>query len=299
MSGLSLGGSRIKGHGNRKRKKRVVNLRKSENTGEMETVVEDGSTITDSTSVTGSTSDVPTVFSAPPATSHLDHMAHDPVTPPQSPRALRALGKPVDFYDAQEDLTPHARVRQQPPTHIDLPTTQAYRPDLSSPTYTRHSFQDRYQDRTIRPRQRRVVNLNRTQTTTDDDETPRASMYLPEQRPQQHRSSTVSQDNIPTNEQKAQMSLQISEKQPLSDLSQESIPSSSTSAQPPVIPNFLSFITEPSNSSSIAERAWMMKMAAEVARRYDDERKKGNFGSLSPDGGVGERELPPPPAYAR
>lgn len=297
MSGLSLGGSRIKGHGNRKRKKRVVNLRKSENSGEMETVVEDGSTITDSTSVTGSTSDVPTVFSAPPATSHLDHMLNDPVTPPQSPRALRALGKPVDFYDAQEDLTPHARVRQQPPSHIDLPPTQAYRPELSSPTYTRHSFQDRYQDRTLRPRQRRVVNLNRSQTNTDDDETPRASMYLPEQQPQQHRFSTVSQDKAPADYQNAHPSLVIPEKQQPSDPSQEPAPSSSTSTQPPAIPNFLSFITEPSNSSSIAERAWMMKMAAEVARRYEDERKKGNFGSLSSDGG--DRELPPPPAYAR
>lgn len=277
ISGLSLGGNRIKGHGNRKRKKRVVNLRKSENSGEMEAVVEDGSTITDSTSVTGSTSDVPTVFSAPPVTSHPDPMTIDPITPPQSPRALRAHGKSAEFHDASEEVTPQARVRQQPPSHIDLPRTQNYRPDLASPTYARHS----YQDRTIRPRQRRVVNLNRSQT---EDDTPRQSMYLPVQEQQ------------PTN-RPSQPSLKLSEAQNSVPLAQESAPSSSTSTEPPAIPNFLSFITDSSNSSSIAERAWMMKMAAEVARRYEDERKKGSFGNVSSE--IGEHEEIPPPAYAR
>lgn len=43
FSAASLGGNRLKPHGNRKRKKRVVNLRKSATTGEVESVIEDGS----------------------------------------------------------------------------------------------------------------------------------------------------------------------------------------------------------------------------------------------------------------
>ena len=59
------------------------------------------------------------------------------------------------------------------------------------------------------------------------------------------------------------------------------------------LPNFLQFISDSNNSGSIAERAWMMKMANELAKRYEDEREKGTFGPPR------EATSSPPPAYAR
>lgn len=59
------------------------------------------------------------------------------------------------------------------------------------------------------------------------------------------------------------------------------------------LPNFVQFISDSSNSGSIAERAWMMKMANELAKRYEDEREKGTFGPSR------EATSSPPPAYAR
>lgn len=289
MSGMNLGGHRIKGHGNRKRKKRVVNLRKSEKPGD-----EDGSTVTDSTSVTGSTSDAPTVFSAPPATSSLDHMAMDPVTPPPSPRAMRALGNSADFYiDQEADTTPQARIRRQTPSHVGPQDVNNHQSNPSNPTY----LGQLHRDRTIRPRHRRTVNLNRSQT---EDETPKASMYLPEAGPRQPESGPATKPPMSALERSRQQpvrhssqpSLNPPEKRSLAEGSDNPAPSSSTSSQPPALPNFLSFITDSSSSSSIAERAWMMKMAAEVARRYEDERKKGIFGSETGD------QDGPPPAYA-
>ncbi|KAK5275175.1 ERMES complex subunit, partial [Exophiala xenobiotica] len=61
------------------------------------------------------------------------------------------------------------------------------------------------------------------------------------------------------------------------------------------LPNFLQFVADPGNAGSIVERAWMMKMASEMARRYEEERLKGSFAPMSPR----EEDRPPPPAYAR
>lgn len=254
LSTSSFGGQRLKPHGNRKRKKRVVNLRKSTTTGEMETVTEDGSTVTDSTSVTGSIPDAPAMPSSP-----LPNL----VTPPQSPVASRL--KEVQTQDQSLDVTPQPHRRQQPPSHIDISHL-----GQRDPSPTRH-------DETIRPRmrQRRVVKLNKRD---DNDETPHASMYLPQS---SHSHDTPSVLETPRLREKAP--------EPMSESS-----SAGASERSAPLPEFLSLITESSQSQTIAERAWMMKMAAEVARRYEDERKKGSFGSsTSPTDDF------PPPAYAR
>jgi len=281
LSVTSLGSHRLKAHGNRKRKKRVVNLRKSATTGEVEAISEDGSTVTDSTSVTGSTSDSPLLSSAPPLVSSSEPIA-DPVTPPRSPRF-----SPSPLHQSQE-ATPQPHRRQQPPTHIDLPLSQ---PGSLSPTLRVPN------DATIRPRraQRRVVNLSREQQHDQDtDETPRASMVLPEQRPRQQSHHDLSEHAY----QGPPVTHVPHSRQPRTS-GKVQLPEFNTAgpSQPPTLPNFLSFITDSSNSQSIAERAWMMKMAAEVARRYDDERTKGRFGAPSTPSTNGDDH--PPPAYAQ
>ncbi|KAK5946690.1 ERMES complex subunit [Knufia obscura] len=293
LSTTSLGSNRLKPHGNRKRKKRVVNLRRSNTTGEVETVIEDGSTVTDSTSVTGSTSDGPAVFSGPPASS--SEPTADPVTPPMSPRAPSATTKmPASPLHQSQEATPRSHRRQRPPSHIDLDFAQ---PGPSNINYTPVSpTTHAYADATIRPRraQRRVVNLNRDQNYDQDtDETPRASMILPEQKPRQQSHHDLSQHAYrgPPLVTASHPHTKIPENPMLLE------PSVAGPTQSQTLPNFLSFITDSSNSQSIAERAWMMKMAAEVARRYEDERGKGSFGVPSTPS-VNHDENPPP-AYAR
>ena len=270
VSATSLGGGRLKPHGNRKRKKRVVNLRKSTTTGDVETYIEDGSTVTDSTSVTGSIPDEPIAFSAPPATSTSDP-ALRPTTPLQSSLTSGTNGRAEP--PGSLDNTPQPRMRQQPPSHIDLDASRVSQPLLST---------ERYDDHTIRPRvrQRRVVNMNKQAEASDD--TPRASMYLP------------ARENLPQASPSRSSSFAVHQESPL----HAADPSTAGSSQAPALPNFLSFITDTSNSQSIAERAWMMKMAAEVARRYEDERTKGSF-SVPSTPSAYEGNEPPPPAYAR
>jgi distribution and morphology protein 34 len=114
----------------------------------------------------------------------------------------------------------------------------------------------------------------------DIDATPRASMYLPER-----------EKSLPAHEPTS--SPQLSSRPKLhtekSDMSTSTSPSSSTAP----LPSFFQFIADPTNSSSIAEKAWMMKMANEVAAKYEEERQKGSFGV----GGRKEEDAPPP-AYA-
>ena len=255
LSSVSLGGTRLKGHGNRKRKKRVVNLRKSTITGEMENVTEDGSTVTDSTSMTGSISDEPSGSSIS-ASPHL-LLTTNPITPPLTPTSARRHSSLL----RSEEATPQPRASQHPPVHIDLPST------FRSPAIPL----ERSDDHTLRPRmrQRRVVNLS---ASTDLDETPRASMFLPPKEPVQS----------PSEQKQA-----LQGPAPLLERTGQS-------SEQQTIPSFLSFLTDNTQSQSIAERAWMMKMAAEVTRRYDDERKRGNFATPST---LSESDEPPPPAY--
>lgn len=286
ISMSSLGGQRLKPHSNRKRKKRVVNLRKDTTTGEMETVIEDGSTITDSTSVTGS--EGPSISSAPPDIP-LSALSADPVTPPLNPTLLQSQSSETVM---STEATPLAHRRRPHPSHIDLHLSN----DLSG---LQALSQDGVQpDRTIRPRtrQRRVVNLNRAES---QDDTPRQSMYLPERSISytDARSKAIgseqSQNTSVLAAEVSSVSSRANEKQPATETT-----SGSTSEAPP-LPNFLSFITDSSNSQSIAERAWMMKMASEMSRRYEDERKKGSFDIPSTPSGSAFDDDPPPPAYAK
>ncbi|RMZ84644.1 hypothetical protein DV737_g1236, partial [Chaetothyriales sp. CBS 132003] len=109
----------------------------------------------------------------------------------------------------------------------------------------------------------RAKSHQRVPEIPDVGTTPRASTYLPEKARAPLRQSTTDSK-------------------------------SSTSDTP--LPNFLQFISDSSNSGSIAERAWMTKMVADMGRKYAEERAKGSF---SPYLQGEDRAENPPPAYAR
>jgi mitochondrial distribution and morphology protein 34 len=176
------------------------------------------------------------------------------VTPPRSPIKLHRSGTYSDQASPRDmDGVPGPAMS----TSSDEPP-----PPLTNDIHQTPRARD--YDATIRRRPQRIS----TMPLFDNDETPRASMYISDApRPS-------SSAGIP-----------ITEKC-------EAGPSG-----PPPLPNFLAFATDPSNAGSIAERAWMAKMASEMARRYEEERLKGSFGPVTPrsdDGGDGA-----PPAYAR
>ncbi|KIW72824.1 hypothetical protein PV04_00994 [Phialophora macrospora] len=259
--GLSMNSGRHgQGHRTRKRKKRVVDLRPHPETGEPEMVIEDGSTA-DSASVSESNSTAPSVFSAPAATMSSDpSQGLNPVTPPRSPTMIKrttAFG-PVSQGGMRSvsDGAPGPSI----PDDRDEPSMDVHRtPRANDPNAT------------IRLRSRRTVPAH-----SDDDETPRASMYLADQKPP---AAPPANDLRPAMDEKVALP------------SRARGPSSR-----PVLPNFLQFVTNSTNATSIAEQAWMMKMANEMARRYEEERLKGSFGPASPRD---EDAIPPPPAYAR
>jgi len=258
--GLSMGSSRHgQGHRPRKRKKRVVNLRKQAETGELELVSEDGSTA-DTASNAESSSTAPSVFSAPAAT-----MSSDPTqslnltTPPLSPLAAKhpALGKypASDMRSVSEGMPGLAIFESAHEPVLDIHKTP-------------RAVVDR--DATIRVRNRKPSPIS-----FDDDPTPRASMYFTEEKEHAGPAHMHESRHVPTEKAGFDTGSPGSSRHPL--------------------PNFFQFVTDPSNGGSIAERAWMMKMATEMAKRYEEERLKGSFEPFSPR----EEEPAPPPAYAR
>jgi distribution and morphology protein 34 len=261
ISGLNMGvGRHSKVHGARKRKKRVVNLRQKPNAEGTELVSEDGSTITDSASVTESTSSAPSIFSPARPTSSGSRLTDaEPLTPPISPSAAVRAGKTVDRREMHlSDLPSENPDPQSPSQFVAFNHDRKEERHLSSSSSNPES--------TLRPRNRRLAH-----SVEDLDATPRASMYLPERR-----ATTSSQNNA--------LSAATGEEKCEPDTA-----SASSSASRPPIPNFFQFIHDPANGGSIAEQAWMMKMAGEIAKRYEEEREKGSFGA--------NREAPP--AYAR
>ena len=252
--GLSMGSARHgQGHRTRKRKKRVVNLRKQPETGELELVSEDGSTADTASNAEGS-SDAPSVFSAPAATMYSPPTQYlNPVTPPQSPLAARHPSG--EHYSGSGVRSVSEGV---PGPAVEEPVLDVHKTPRAI---------DR--DATIRLRARKPSPIQ-----FDDDPTPRASMYLSDDKDQAATHKTTAP--------RPSASLQGAH---------ESV--AGPSHQP--LPNFLQFVTDSSNGGSIAERAWMMKMASEMAKRYEEERFKGNFGPFSPR----EEEVTPPPAYAQ
>jgi distribution and morphology protein 34 len=209
----------------------------------------------DTTSVSESASDAPSVFSAPAVT-----MSSGPS------RSLDAASLPQTPVVAARQTSASENLRHRA---TDIRSVSEGMPGPSvhqSETYpeaTRHMARAPDPNATIRGRSRRTV-----PAVMDDGETPRASMYLPE-----HKERAVSQPDV-------EPRLQVHEK-----------PGGSR----PPLPNFLSFVADPSNAGSIAERAWMMKMANEMAKRYEEERLKGHFGESTPR----DEERLPPPAYAQ
>lgn len=258
--GLSMGSGRHgQGHRTRRRKKRVVDLRAHPETGEPELVTEESSN-GDTASVSESTSTANSVFSAPAATMASDpSRALDPVTPPRSPQAVR---RAAPF----ESVRPHNGGTRSLSESLPGPAIPSHaEPIVNVPPTPRAKDPNA----TIRLRNRRPVSAS-----FDDDETPRASLYL----------STHKGDAAP------QTALG-----PQSAQSEKAALHSAAGPSRPPLPNFLQFVTDPTNAGSIAERAWMMNMANEMAKRYEEERLKGNFGPISPR----EEERAPPPAYAR
>ena len=275
-SGFSMSSGRYpKSHGTRKRKKRVVNLRRQPSQTQVDTIIEDESSIPDSASVTESTSSAPSVFSAPPAIPGGRLVGgSDLVTPPISPTATR-LGKAVDREPYAPSISspmvePPLAARQQTAESREIPTDSSWHHNSSVAEDIRHL------------RKRRSL---KPSAEVDFDATPRASMFLPQR---QDLSAPTDYDPNATIRGPARSGSPL-EKRPSEH------PRSS-------IPNFLQFITDPDNGGSIAERAWMVKMASEVTRRYEDERAKGTFPSGSKWGSAddtGEREAGPPPAYTK
>ena len=228
-SGLSMGSARhTKPHSNRKRKKRVVNLRTkstASTAGDGEAVANGVDTESYTTeSVTDSTSSASVFSPAPPLAEESGGEDGEPVTPPQSPKispkAKRPTPPPRTVSDNPQPSSPSlapgfdpppTRTRPQPPPHSK--TT------LDEP---KHSF-------------------------VDMDATPRASRILPNHPPE------------PTTQ-----------------------PQTSDTQAP--LPSFLQFL-DPTNSASIAEQAWMMKMANEMTRRYEME--KDHFKTTAAGAGEG------------
>lgn len=260
VSGLSMGvGRHAKVYGGRKRKKRVVNLRQKPNAEGTELISEDGSTITDSASVTESTSSAPSIFSPARPTSSGGRLTDaEPITPPMSPIATVQTGKAVDRERLYNSDLPSKDPGPRPPSQF-----VAFNHDRDKEGDLMLS--SRNSESTLRPRHRALEH-----SIQDLDATPRASMYLPE------RSATASSLNNTVS------AMVGSEKR------EPEAATLSTSASRPPIPNFLQFINDPANGGSIVEQAWMVKMAGEIAKRYEEERENGSFG-VNKDA---------PPAYA-
>ena len=240
----------------KKRKHRIVNLRKKPDAAQPETITEDGSTITDSASVTDSTSEAPSVFSAPGGT-RSSGIYPDVHTPSAdtSPREYREAGRLGHAYDGASD-----GVEMAGPSH----SRSRDMPDPFGPESP--SMPDNYATLRAKPRQRVTHEL-------DVDATPRASMYLPPRDQANNQEPASSSSTLPSRNQD----------------------NPAGSPTPAALPNFLSCINDSSNSSSIAERAWMMRMANEMTRKYEAEREKGSFRRPS----QGDEDRSPPPAYAR
>jgi mitochondrial distribution and morphology protein 34 len=261
---ITLGAGRH-GKAHRKRKKRVVNLRKQPESAEADVVVEDGSTVTDSASVTESTSEAPSIFSAPPAATSSgmgkERELMSPMTSPVSPRKSGSLGDASSLTGRGAEVGSGPRNRLQ---SIPLDSAE-HDPFVSNDSAARGTT-----DSTIRMKRRQNAPL-----AIDIDTTPRASMYLGQARSSSYRDETSRPSALQrsfTGDGKA-----------------------SNGPSPAPLPNFMQFLNESASTGSIAEQAWIAKMANEMSRRYEDERAKGSFTPYQPP----EDESNPPPAYAR
>lgn len=252
--GLPVGASRhAKGQGARQRKKRIVNLRKRKEGGDAESISEDGSIYADSASVTESARSAPSIFSAPLSLAHrLRGEYAEPSTVPRSPDLTIRQGKRNEVRSAGRNGTPPTNGEtQQPPASLagvfDASTAK-------SETYEIANLAGK-----------EYARGSGLEQQMDLDGTPRASMTLPEKPPAapvhpQPRVSSANKEKV------------------------DEVGASSVFHNTP-LPDLLHFINDPANGGTIVEQAWLMKMAGEIARRYQEERKRGNRGV--------DAELPP------
>jgi distribution and morphology protein 34 len=268
VSGLAMGGGRhSKAHVSRKRKKRVVNLRRTNSSGDTESVSGD-SLFSDSASTSASSA-----FSPPaPVAEERDE---EPVTPPQSPNTRIRLGKARERDDAPPSPS---RLVPVTPSRRPIPHSSPLNPGThvpsSQPTSLESSIHSGLQDL---------------------DTTPRASQIL--QPPSDHLSHTQDEPSMPGPSSQPQS--YPPEKQSLGPSSQSQY---HPHFPPPPLPAYLESLLSPSSGSGILEQAWMMKMAGEIARRVQEEKLAGGDG---PHGGfwesshraVGRDHYVPPPAY--
>jgi mitochondrial distribution and morphology protein 34 len=198
------------------------------------------------------TDSAPSIFSAPPTFSQeLRDDDMEPITPPRSPYTTIKQGKRAEIRPIVEDAAPpRSEKRRQPRRSL----AEAFDTDTPYRSFRRGSSVDGIKDS---PKLQ-------SQAATDLDATPRASVILSEGPRSGH--SQEQQSHVSNRERVPKAS-----------------PSKGSHNAP--LPNFLQFITDPANGGTIVEQAWMMKMAGEIARRYQEEREKGTLG--------GDAEAPP------
>jgi mitochondrial distribution and morphology protein 34 len=252
---IASAGRHGKTHGGRQRRKRVVNLRRQSVKSEGETLSDDASTFTDSASMTESTGSDPSILSAPSTLAQeVREQDIEPETPPRSPpRTLRQANR-AGIQSTSRTEDCHSR---------------PFRPKQPRPSLTRGSFANA----TGLPERGAGRGETMADSDLDLDSTPRASTVLPERR-QTTASNQGFGDGSGQNEK-------VSEAGP------------SSAFDPLPLPNFLQFITDPGNGGTIAEQAWMMKMANEISRRYQEEREKGKRAESTAGDRGGEADAPP------
>ncbi|KAJ9666280.1 ERMES complex subunit [Coniosporium apollinis] len=228
--GLTLGANRSRAHAQRKRKRRVVNLRKDKNDDN----ASDTASIT-----TGASTPAPSVIVSEP----LPEREEDLVTPPRSPAKnvrFSARRQSGEYAADSPARSPRAR-----PSTAEYPAQENIK--LSLPPQ-KHLSPD------AKP-------VHESTTSSAARSRPPLRLHHP----------TPSTSAIPL----------------LRTLSAEKLPFTTT-AQPvdPFSPS--------SSSGGILEQAWMMKMANEIARKVQDEKRRQSQASNE---SAGFWEMPPP-AYS-
>lgn len=272
-----LGSGRPRTHATRKRKNRVVNLRRNEggaNDGSSDAVsvssgYDESASRSESVSAGGSTGLVSAEPSTVPTSASAHHVGREREgeiqTPPRSPR------RKVDPDRRQRTSTYYA-------DDVALGA-----PDVLSPAKPRQ--------RPVTPRRQHI---HSEMPLEDADQTPRASMYLPE-RPREHNRRKQRPDLLRTQT--------LPDRAKPAELQRSSSELSISDLLPPE-----AFQTQPGGSNGgILEKAWMMKMATEIAKRVAEERENQATGAaVAGAWGRGEKRYSsadggedlPPPAYA-
>jgi mitochondrial distribution and morphology protein 34 len=269
-SGLPVGAGRhSKAHASRKRKKRVVNLRRTSSNCDLESVSGD-SLFSGSTSTSASSA-----FSPPPPLP--EEKDDEPVTPPQSPNSRVKLGKTRERNDVQifpplVPLTPSRRPVHHSPLNPEVHHASSQPSSLESSLHS--------------------SGLSNSQ---DLDATPRASRILQPPSP----NLSLPQELYPPSGPSSHPHSYPPEKQ-ASGASSHIHPEAHP--PPPPLPAYIESLLSPSSGSGILEQAWMMKMAGEIARRVQDEKLSSGDGSHngfweSSHRAVGRDQYVPPPAY--